>query len=683
MLRRRTRLPFIGFVLAICTAGLGVLLLEPTLSRALLWGIRQASAAPQSGTPVRTGANLEPSAALTSTINHQPSTLETLGVVPDSTVALSKYGGHPGVPIPPEARTGYFSKAQDPSGKWWLVDPDGNAFYSAGVSYVNPWGYESVSGTNPYKSVMYAKYGNPMNSAAWSTDAIDRLKSWGYNTAGPYAAESLFGKIPYTANLEPMRGRLQPKYRDNYPMLWEESQWDKDYRRYFIDVFHPEFRTEVRDYIADEIAYYGYAADRWLIGYLVDNELPFWYGRHSGGPWQSGNTMADVFIALPSTAYGKQEWIRELRERYHNNFQELNRAWGSGYGSFEELANATTVPPDAAGDKSRFLRAIFDKYFSTIRDAIRAADPNHMYLGSRFVVPPSVAGNPPELFDSVAANADVVSVNHYIWESMTYDQMKAEMDGVFGTVYRNKPLLATEYSFGATDSGMPCTVPNGAVVGTQAERAQLYASYRRASVDSPYIVGDFWWNYVDPPLNGNKWGNENCNLGLVDNSDRPYLGFLNSMANENRSIYTYRGLAPSTGPLISGLSWNVRSVGTAAATLQSTPQAASSPASPSPDFRLFMPLVFKLKPKYPAVFFTFSIPVAASSMKLDIHEWNRVQSALKRSITTDAAPAGRVTLVWDGADNAGQGVGPGSYYYVIKVVASDGRVDYATGVLTQ
>ena len=61
-------------------------------------------------------------------------------------------------------KTGFFH-TEKISGKWWIVSPEGNAFFSKGVNSVHPPEKESFSGQG-------------------ASQAVEWLKSWGMNTAG-------------------------------------------------------------------------------------------------------------------------------------------------------------------------------------------------------------------------------------------------------------------------------------------------------------------------------------------------------------------------------------------------------------------------------------------------------------------------------------------------------------------
>ena len=88
----------------------------------------------------------------------------------------------------------------------------------------------------------------------------------------------------------------------------------------------------------------------------------------------------------------------------------FNQATGERLQNLQELARLTISPTNDAvkAIEREFLREYARAYFQTCRDAIRAADPNHLVLGCRF------AGYAPaEVIEGMAGLIDVVSFNNY------------------------------------------------------------------------------------------------------------------------------------------------------------------------------------------------------------------------------------------------------------------------------
>jgi hypothetical protein len=593
----------------------------------------------------------------------------------EGTLALDAYGGHPGLQ---GTATGYFH-AEKLNGRWWLIDPLGNAFYAVGVSLITSGGMLARDGTNPYLEKLKEKYGDPLDVQAWAKDTVDRLKAWGYNTVGPYSSSTLYDRMPYIQDLAVLDAsinyiRSQNGGVDEYPILWEESKYDSVYRRHFFDVFNPVFITYTNSYISSTISLGNYQNDPNLIGYVADNEVPLWYGRcvdappsftcSPNSPWLPGKTMADVYIAMPASAEGKQAWVSHLEGKYES-IGALNDAWGTSYASFDALLSTTVISDtvNTAPDKSAFLSQIMARYFGTIKGAIEEYDGNHMYLGSRLITCCGLY-YAPEVYQQLAAYADVVTLNYYLFDDNTAADsvaMKADLDAMYDKLYGGlggqRPMMNMEFSFSGEDfrdtDKWPINRRNGAVLPTQEDRARAGADYQRYSVGHPGVVGTMWWSYFDPPTQGAMRGGEDANLGLVDNNDDPYGVMLHRMSYENRSVYTYRGLSASQGSLLSGAFGQGVTVGAAVAGIQ--PAAAS-------------------------VVITYSVSAPITQTTFTIYDGNDPHGAQKRQITsTNVLDAGAHILTWDRLDQDGEAVADGWYYFVLKVTAADGSTDYGVG----
>src|ERR1035438_9359730 len=90
------------------------------------------------------------------------------GVGPHS----DQFGGWPNLT---GAKTGWFH-TQKIDGRWWLVTPDGNAFFSKGVDNVS---YKTESDNAPKA---------PADPAAWAKGTSRQLREGNFNTAGAWSA---------------------------------------------------------------------------------------------------------------------------------------------------------------------------------------------------------------------------------------------------------------------------------------------------------------------------------------------------------------------------------------------------------------------------------------------------------------------------------------------------------------
>ena len=86
-----------------------------------------------------------------------------------------------------------------------------------------------------------------------------------------------------------------------------------------------------------------------------------------------------------------------------------------------------------------------------------------------------------------------------------------------------KPLIVTEWSFVALDSGLPCMHGAGQRFFTQRERAEATSIFARTLYALPCCAGYVYFKWSDQPAFGRKSEkSENSNYGLVDANDDPW-----------------------------------------------------------------------------------------------------------------------------------------------------------------
>jgi hypothetical protein len=190
-------------------------------------------------------------------------------------VELDRFGGRADRKIgePP----GFFRPAQR-SGRWWLADPEGNAFLKVGVCSTAP-----------------AK-GN-VDLDKWAGDTVRLLRANGFNGIGGWSRVEAFRaegrRLVYTPswNFAAEFGRAKK--------LTFQQPGHMGYLGDLIPVFHPEFES-----FCDEYAKRLAAAkdDSWLLGHYSDNELPAYAD------------MLDRALKHEATRETAQAWVREHGE---------------------------------------------------------------------------------------------------------------------------------------------------------------------------------------------------------------------------------------------------------------------------------------------------------------------------------------------------------------------------------
>lgn len=391
---------------------------------------------------------------------------------------LDSYGGDTGEQ---KKATGFFRVERAENGRWWLIDPLGHPFYNLGVGVVK----SSAAGSAVSIEARNEKFGD---LSGWAQAVTDELRKYGFNGLGGWSEHDRLRKatdpIPYTIawNFMGSFGRkrggvVQEAGHDGYP----EGA---------IFVFDPGFESFCAEY-ANSLA--AYREDPYLIGYFSDNELPFY------------RDTLDRFRRLPPDNYGRRaadSWCRKK--------------------------GITEEPTDA--EREEFREYVADRYFSIVCEAIRKADPNHLYLGSRMH---GSALNSTGVWKAAGRYANIISVNIYgMW---TPDS------AAFRRWYNwsGRPFLVTEWYAKGMDSGLSNKSGAGWIVRTQADRGKFYQSFGLGLLETPSCVGWHWFRYLDndPNMSHVDPSNLDSNKGIYTIRFEPYVPLLDAMKELNTRVY--------------------------------------------------------------------------------------------------------------------------------------------------
>ncbi|MEI6501533.1 MAG: hypothetical protein WCP21_10995, partial [Armatimonadota bacterium] len=443
--------------------------------------------------------------------------------------------------------TGFFHVEQL-NGRWWLITPKGEAFYAVGTdhaSYNAHW-CEKL-GYAPYHKNCVEKYKG--DEEAWGQSTAQRLKDWNFNAIGCGWTKTMVGKalprdefITFGAEFSAQDDIAEKINWTGFPNvfspLWP-GYCEKKARR---------FCTPLRN-------------DPWIIGYFLDNELE-WFGK-DGQQWG----LFDECTKKPATHTAKQAMVAFLKER-HPSIAAFNAAWQTQFASWDAFAANTevikTASEQATADRMAFIGLIAEKYFATTAAAVKKADPNHLNLGARF------AGFMPKGVIAIAGKyCDVVSVNYYgrvdLERGISTDMPKVFAD--YAAECR-RPMMITEWSFPAYDSGLPCKFGAGQRVATQTEKARCYEIYQTALMAMPFMVGSNYFMWVDEPALGiASTFPEDSNYGLVDVDDKPWVELTQTATKVNARVYDiHSGRTPEVSVALSpdGKTLTVKNTGAAA-----------------------------------------------------------------------------------------------------------------------
>jgi hypothetical protein len=391
------------------------------------------------------------------------------------------YGGFKGT----EAKATGFFRVEKIAGKWWIIDPDGHYFWSAGVDCVTPasstppQGREKLfaalppsrpssggrAGASFHTWNMIRRYGDDW-APAWVDLAIRRMFAWGFNTVGNWSDVRVANarRVPYTMTLG-VRANSGPMG--------------------VADVYDPGFEQA-----AERAAVQAESRkdDPYLLGYFLGNELP-WPGRES--------VAADAILAGPGSALQR----------------ELKKFLAAG---------------DTPERRRAFLYQTYQKLVDTTIAAFRKHDANHMIIGLRFG-----GGVAPELVRASKA-FDIYSLNNYAYSvsMQEIEKIRAEID---------RPVLIGEFHFGTAGRGM---TPGLRQAANQEERGVAYRYYVENAAADASIVGTHWFQWLDEPNTG-RFDGENYNIGLIDVADRPYAELVAAaQATHRRLLDVHSGKTP-------------------------------------------------------------------------------------------------------------------------------------------
>ncbi|MBO4979757.1 MAG: DNRLRE domain-containing protein [Clostridia bacterium] len=238
-----------------------------------------------------------------------------------------------------------------------------------------------------------------------------------------------------------------------------------------INVFDPDFVKYARESLGELIGSRGYAQMSNLFGYTTDNEQP------------AGPDILDRYLLLdptePTNAFS-----------YATAWTWVARRMGTAVPTLAAFQSS----PEHAKMNSEFLGFLYARYSKVCREALRAADPNHMYIGSRVY---HTCLTDEGYLRAAGYYLDIVTVNLYGNANPSLETIR--------NIYRysGKPFIVTEFYAKAADSldasGYPLANSCGAgqLVETQQNRADYYEHYALTLLESGAAVGWTWYRFRD------------------------------------------------------------------------------------------------------------------------------------------------------------------------------------------
>ena len=399
----------------------------------------------------------------------------------------------------------FYRVEKDQAGAWRLLDPSGSPTVWLGVDHVKFDGFrcEADGNRKHYREANLRQFGTV---EAWASNTVERLRSWGFNGLGAGCNNAAFkgsglGRCVFLALGDSATAEKA-----------DEEHWLSDNLHTpgtaFPNVFNPDFAVHCDREAAKACA--PNRDDQEVLGYFIDNELA-WEARKSGPAGEWG--LFDNACAKPAGNTARAAVDAFLAER--------------GL----KVGDDIPIPVRMA-----FVEFVADKYFEITTSAIRRHDPNHLVLGCRF------AGTiyPDEVFRSAGKYCDIVSINGYAEPIPDRNEMVLSYRGRYYLIAETfskigavagRPVMLTEWSFPAFDSGLPCLRGVGKRFDTQQERAWATALYARSVLSSPWVIGYDYFMWVDMPAKGISFRfPEDTNYGLVREDGTEYAELTQAFA---------------------------------------------------------------------------------------------------------------------------------------------------------
>ena len=383
-------------------------------------------------------------------------------------------------------------------GRYWLVDPLGNIFLSKGVAVFSPGSSERQ------KANIQEKYGPANPNTNWAKAESQFLRNNGFNSAGAWSMVDIIKAmpepLPYTVILSPMGSYIGELKNSSDPTLqaaFKAAGWE-GYPYDFAMVFDTRFDEVVESTISKASQY---KSDPYLIGYFIDNEIP----------WKD-YALEYCLTKWPSTHINHQKaqtWLDQRKGK-----------------------SGCTIADANSDDKKAFIAYCYDVYLQKVTTALKKYDPNHLFLGDRFNQWNYELVNP-EMFKTAGKYVDVVSINHYQKWEPDADAMRN------WEAWSGKPFMVTEFYTKGVDSGMANTTGAGWVVKTQKDRGLFYQNFVLQLIKSKVCVGWHWFTYMDndPTNPDGDPSNKDSNKGIVQWDCTRYDECITQMRAINEHVY--------------------------------------------------------------------------------------------------------------------------------------------------
>jgi hypothetical protein len=427
-------------------------------------------------------------------------------------------------------KAGAFFRTHHDGTRWWLLDPAGHPFWSAGLDSVR------VDPTTSYEGLERALAWMPPTEGEFKTAyetrgdgrrslnylAANFIRTFGAGWYDKWVAITLgelrrlgFNTIANWSDWEIARAARFPYVR---PLAWGAREAPFIYRD-FPDVFDPRWDADAQRF-GEQLA--DTRGDPAFIGYFLMNEPTWGFARET--------PAAGMLFNTPRCA-ARRALAETLATKYGDD-HGLSTAWGGDVtlAAVREGAWSRTLTPPAERDLAEFSAVMVEKFFSTLSASCRRVDPNHLNLGIRYhTIPPDWAVAGMRAFD-------VFSMNCYDTRVRS-----GEMEKIAALL--NMPVMVGEWHFGALDAGLPASGIGH--VKSQEDRGRAYRVYLEDAARRPWCVGVHYFILYDQSALG-RFDGECYNIGFLDVCNRPYDSLCSAARASHERMYDIAtGKAPA------------------------------------------------------------------------------------------------------------------------------------------
>ena len=361
---------------------------------------------------------------------------------PKKDYPIDKFGGLMDDGMKQEA-TGFFY-VKKISGRFWVIDPLGYPCIIRALSQIVPNYQNSVY----QMEKTLEKYGNLEN---WGEVISKRVRELGFYTSASPDAH-------VTKSSQPIVSQKSVGFAYSYGRTIGTANSKGGSSTFSenntMNVFDPDF-VEFADKQARTVEQG--RNDPCILGYTTDNELPMQESMLYS--YLSINPENEVNYYSYACAW---TWLKNITGKV-----------------------APTEDDITSEHLDLFRGFVWDRYFNVVSSAMRRYDPNHMLLGTRFLMG---VLNAKWVLRFASRYLDCITINWYFtWEP------QAESVHLIAKS-ANCPFMITEFYTKAGDSGLGNTTGAGQFVATQTERGMFYQNYTLRLLEAKNCIG--WHNLI-------------------------------------------------------------------------------------------------------------------------------------------------------------------------------------------